>query len=197
MGIRSLKTASISTGVKRSKVWDQSTEIFDSDFELIERVDVSSTASSITFSSIPSTYKHLQVRGIARSSSGSQYTKLRFNNDSSSVYTYHGFFGSSSAAVTDFAISQNGAGASGSAGGSTLAGTYAGVIIDILDYANSNKNTTTKNLDGFNTNGGATQIVLGSGLWVNTAAVNRVDLIPSASTYAQYSSFALYGIKGV
>jgi len=46
-------------------------------------------SATISFTSIPSTYKHLQIRGIARNTSGSGFNKMniRFNSDSGSVYT--------------------------------------------------------------------------------------------------------------
>lgn len=165
-------------------------------YESIQTVTVGAGgASSISFTSIPSTFKHLQIRGITRASSGNAYTKLRFNNDSSNVYTYHSLFGSGTSALTDVALSQNGASAVTVAAGSLASNIFSGAIIDILDYTNTNKNTTIRDLSGFDSNGGG-QVVFGSGLWINTSAITQIDLLISASTYAQYSSFALYGIKG-
>jgi hypothetical protein len=37
---------------------------------------------------------------------------------------------------------------------------------------------------------------LSSGVWINTTAVNAVTVIPYGGNFAEYSSFALYGIKG-
>lgn len=166
-------------------------------YESIATVTVGSGGSAtVSFTSIPSTFKHLQVRGISRASSGNQYIKLRFNNDSSSVYTYHSLFGSGSSALTDAATSQNGAGAISSAAGSLSSGIFAAAVIDVLDYQNSSKNKTIRSLDGFDPNAAGGQIVLNSGLWISTSAITQLDLIPSASTFAQYSQFALYGIKG-
>jgi len=97
--------------------------------------------------------------------------------------------------LTDVGTSQNGAGAITSVAGSISASIFSGLVIDVLDYENANKNKTIRSLDGFDSNGGG-QICFNSGLWISTSVIDRLDLIPSASTFAQYSHFALYGIKG-
>lgn len=81
--------------------------------------------------------------------------------------------------------------------GSTATASVFGVgVMDILDYTNTNKYTTTRILGGADINGTG-RTVLGSGLWMNTAAVSTLTIITdNASTFSQYSSFALYGIKG-
>ena len=71
------------------------------------------------------------------------------------------------------------------------------LIFDILDYTNTNKNTTTRALTGNETNGTAGQAILfSSGNWRNTAAITSILIYPSSGNFSQYSSFALYGIKG-
>jgi hypothetical protein len=201
MGIRSLKTASISTGVKRSKVWDQSAVVLLGAYESIATVNVSSSQSTITFSSIPSTYKHLQIRYLARCSR-TDYTIatmfIRLNNDSSSSYAGHATYGNGSA-VYSYGNGSQTFGYSGAVvGANATANTFSGGIIDILDYTNTNKNTTTRTFTGVNINSSSgDEVGLQSGLWVNTAAVNRIDLtLESSANFNQYTTFALYGIKG-
>ena len=60
-------------------------------YESIATVTVGSPVSSITFSSIPATYTHLQIRGIIRNNAnvGGDAASFRFNSDSSSSYTEH------------------------------------------------------------------------------------------------------------
>jgi hypothetical protein len=48
---------------------------------------------------------------------------------------------------------------------------------------------------GFDANGSG-YVSLGSGLWMNTAAVTSIKLSPYSGTFVQYTQFALYGIKG-
>jgi hypothetical protein len=163
-------------------------------YDALNTITLTSAASSIIFSNIPSSYEHLQIRGRSRATSGNQYYYVRFNSDSATSYTYHGFFGNGSTAVTDTGLSQTGAGAMSSVAGSVGANFFAPCIIDILDYANPNKNKSMRNLDGIDY-AGTGQIVNGSGMWINTSAINSIELVPNASTFAIGSQFALYGIK--
>jgi hypothetical protein len=74
---------------------------------------------------------------------------------------------------------------------------FSGFVIDILDYANTNKYKTIRYLSGYDANGSG-RVGLGSGSWRSTSAVTSITLqgLEYSSNYKQYSSFALYGIKG-
>jgi hypothetical protein len=78
---------------------------------------------------------------------------------------------------------------------------FAGGIIDVFDYASTVKNKTLRSLGGLDNNNGTSNLegyaTFSSGLWVNTAAINTITLTPKNGTlFTEYSSFALYGIKG-
>lgn len=206
MGIRSLRTASISTGVKRSKVWDQSaivTNIGQLAYESIQTVTVGSGGSStITFSSIPNTYKHLQIRAIARGGSASTLDaiKLTFNGDgsSSNYVTLHQLYGSGSGTPASQSSTSNGwiyqSYITGANATSNVFGTF---VTDIFDYSSTNKNKTTRTLAGSDQNGSGF-VTFGSGLWMNSStAINSITMVvDGGSNFAQPSQFALYGIKG-
>jgi hypothetical protein len=64
----------------------------------------------------------------------------------------------------------------------------------VLDYGNTNKNKTVKTLAGYDGNGSG-EIWFTSTLWNNTNAITSMT-ISSNFNFTQYSSFALYGIKG-
>jgi hypothetical protein len=162
-------------------------------YDSIATTTLSTATASITFSSIPATYTHLQIRGIARRSSGSTNTIVRFNSDSGSNYATHYLVGNGASAS---------AGAESSATRFYLdiltssATSYAASVMDILDYSNTNKYKTAKTLSGIDLNGSGT-VWMASGLWMNTNAITTVTLsLDSGSNFEQYSSFALYGIKG-
>lgn len=161
-------------------------------YESIQTVTVSTAVSSITFSSIPSTYKHLQIRGIAKwGTAYTGYSRIQFNSDTGANYTQHRLEGSGSAASA--------AGYTGET--SSILGfnsdtQWGANVTDILDYTNTNKYTTIRTLGGFDANGSG-YIAFSSGLWLNTAAITSIVLQPSNGvTFVQYSQFALYGIKG-
>jgi hypothetical protein len=149
-------------------------------------------AASITFSSIPSTYKHLQIRFSANDDS-QQDIFVRFNSDSATNYWRHYLYGQGSAvtAAADAAATNK-----LSLGyTSTTSNIFGAGVMDILDYANTSKNKTTRSLCGYDANGSG-YVILFSGLWSSTAAINSITAFPTSGNFTQYSSFALYGIKG-
>jgi hypothetical protein len=171
-------------------------------YESIATVTVGSGGqSSIEFNSIPGTYKHLQIRLLARSTHltfAGVDGVLRFNSDSASNYSWHYLLGdgastSASAGATQSSINT---GIIASGGGSA-AGIYAATVIDILDYADTNKYKTTRTLAGLDKNGTGGDMRFSSGSWRSTSAINSITLTTDPSRdFIQYSSFALYGIRG-
>lgn len=162
-------------------------------YESIATVLVTSGAgqSAVSFTSIPSTFKHLQVRMYVRSGSGA-YGDLRYNSDNTSTNYYaHGLIGNGAAAS---AVAYANAAYSPWTATTNSASPLV-EILDILDYANVNKYKVSRSLSGFDNNGNG-NIELTSNLWKNTNAINRIDFTAAASVFNQYSSFALYGIKG-
>ena len=151
--------------------------------------------STISFTSIPSTYKHLQIRSSLLTASGSQVIKIQFNSDTSSVYAEHSLNGNGTSAAAEAVTSLSGGVIFGRVVGS--GSTYpTGIITDVLDYTDTSKNKTVRSLGGFDANGSG-EINLVSSLWPSTSAITRIDLTTFAGVnFAQYSSFALYGIKG-
>lgn len=148
--------------------------------------------STVTFSSIPSTYKHLQLRASWANSTGAD-TWIRLNSDTGSNYAAHYLNGNGSAAA---AGAITGAGATGTyLGYSGSTTSFTGAVMDILDYTSTNKNKTTRSLTGYDANGSG-QMYLFSSLWFATpAAVTTLTIAPASGTITQYSSFALYGVK--
>ena len=79
-------------------------------------------------------------------------------------------------------------------GGNSLSKPYGVTIIDILDYTNTNKYTTSKAVSVSENNDTTGYVIYNSLLWSNTAAVTTIR-ITSYYAWTAYSSFALYGIK--
>jgi hypothetical protein len=146
-------------------------------------------ASSITFSSIPSTYTHLQLRmmSIGNALANNSGT-MAFNSDTTGSNYYTHYIIGNGATIT--ADSNNANFTPFTVG---VAASPAVGIIDIFDYANTNKYKTVRELNGYDANGSG-RMNFDSVLWSNTAAINSITL--SFSTFQQNSSFALYGIKG-
>jgi hypothetical protein len=173
-------------------IWASQGRVAGTSFESIATVTVGSGgASSITFSSIPSTYTHLQVRIIALSGLAGTNLEVRFNSDTGNNYDTHWLYGNGASVTAGAATNLSYSWGAGS-GSSTAP---AGVVIDVLDYANTNKYKTVRNLGGFDVNGSGGYIYFTSGLWRNTNAITSIKIDLSGTTFSQYSHFALYGIK--
>lgn len=174
-------------------------------FESIASVTVGAGgASTISFSSIPSTYKHLQIRGFAqcnRATYGTDEINIQVGNgaiDTGANYSIHRVFGNGSAPE---------AGASSSSSymqiisgsGTGNGNTYAASVIDFLDYSNTNKTKSILALSGVDINGTIAgypgYIGLSSGNWRSTSAINEIQIvIATGASFNQYSKFSLYGV---
>jgi hypothetical protein len=164
------------------------------DYESIATINGNGSTATITFSSIPSTYSHLQVRVMARVAAGGEDLSVRFNGDTGANYSRHRLTGSGTAAAAAGNASVNQITTLGSAGMPTTANIYAVTIIDVLDYANTNKYKTARMLSGQDSNGSG-GVDFTSGAWFNTAAVSSLTIYANASNFPTAASFALYGIK--
>lgn len=146
-------------------------------------------SSSETFSSIPSTYKHLQLRWFSRSSGGAYNPIFRFNGDSGNNYSWHYIDGNGASATSGGGGTQNSILVAGIAG---TASTFAVGVMDILDYTNTNKFKTVRILQGADYNGSGA-VDVWSGAWQSSSAITSIYC---GFFSAQYSQYALYGIKG-
>jgi hypothetical protein len=180
-------------------IYGVGTPVSTNSYESIATVSVGSGGqSSIDFTSIPSTYKHLQIRYIARNTRAVNWDSLsiRLNSDTGSNYAYHLLVGEGANPVVAVGQANQTSMATcyqtGTTAGSNIFG--AGVI-DLLDYADTNKFKTVRALGGNDLNGSGA-ILFASGLWRSTSAVTSISLFSASVNFVQYSQFALYGIKG-
>ena len=151
--------------------------------------------STITFSSIPSTYVSLQVRISAVFSSAGNGISIRPNASSATNYTRHRLSGDGASVSADGTATGSLTGADVFAhkvGGSTTQ--PAVVIIDLHNYASSTQNKTIRSIAGVDKNGSG-EINLMSSLWNQTTAVSSLQVY-SGTNFATGTSISLYGIKG-
>jgi hypothetical protein len=166
------------------------------DYESIATVTVGAGgASSVDFTSIVGTYKHLQIRGISRITSGS-YAQVLFtvNGAGGSSYSRHYLFGDGSTTAAAGTASTSSMFGGIQSGSSQTSGIFGALVTDILDYSNTNKNKTIRTLSGVDGNGSG-YAWFSSGAYLSTTAITSISIVPESSTFVQYSSFALYGIK--
>ncbi len=169
------------------------------DFESIATVSVGSGgSSSISFTSIPATYTHLQVRGIVRSNRADtgDDIKINFNGVTTTSYSSH-ILGGNGSITYSYGAGSNSAifAYLGIPAANATANVFDAMVIDVLDYANTNKNKTTRLLHGWDGNGNG-DVELVSGGFYDTTAISSISIAPRYGTlFTQYSQFALYGIR--
>lgn len=173
------------------------------DFTSISTVTVGSTSqASIEITSIPSTYKHLQLRCFLqadRATYGMGEFEMTVNSAGGTNYSRHGMVGYGSGGTGYWGAGDAAYVYADRGLGTNTGATYAGLIIDILDYTNTNKFKTIRGIQGVDFNGsvggytGAVNIF--GGAYKSTSAISSIKLTSVYGNFTQYSQVALYGIK--
>ena len=169
-------------------------------YDSIATLTGTGSSSTLSFTSIPSTYKHLQIRYTARSTAGTagiSGIQVGANSDSASGnYSFHRIVGDGatasaygSASQFDYILTLS--------NNANTAGIYTAGVLDILDYASTNKTKTFRALSGGDLNNTLGIITMRSQGWYATpAAITRLDFSTSIGNFDTNSKIALYGIKG-
>lgn len=179
-------------------------------FESIATATVTSAgASSVSFSNIPSTYTHLQIRGISKENETNDYptgfAPFRIIINNSYATSGHGMYSNlagTNALAYGYPSSQgNGVKVYGSyiPTGGNYANMYSASIIDFIDYANTSKNKTIRYFCGSNSNTlgpNNRAVAVGSGAWYSTSAITDIRIENTFIGFAVGATWSLYGIKG-
>ena len=176
-----------------------------SSFQSISTVTVGSGGSaSISFTSIPATYTHLQIRYSAftnRPTYGIDSFYMQFNSVGGTSYSRHDLRGDGSSVSAGSGTSQSAIDLNFATLGTTVISAPGVGVIDILDYTNANKYKTVRYLGGVDVNGtiagfgGA--VIYASGLFMSTNSISSIFVAPNVGpNFAEYSQFALYGVRG-
>jgi len=170
-------------------------------FNVIAHTELSSTAATVDFSSIPSSYDHLYIRLSARSNAVATRDTIfcRVNNDSNTKYSRTNLFagsttmssydGGSQALWYDFMdIPAH----------SLLSDAYSGGIIWIPNYSNTSYYTQALTYSA-TVSDSTTDYHWGmqnvSALYKETAAVSRLTFSLQTGSYMPYSVFTIYGVQ--
>ena len=163
-------------------------------YELIETTILGSAASSVTFSSpatYASTYKHLQIRYVSRSSGTTAGVFTRLNGDTSASYATHYLIGTGSS-VSSAGFPNQPQGQIGlQATSASATNEFRSGIIDLLDPFSATKNRTLRGLSS-----SSSAVILMSVLWANTSSLTDWQIICDSANFVAGSRFSLYGIKG-
>jgi len=156
-------------------------------------------ASSIDFTSIPSTYTDLVVKLSARTTRSSiiDYGAMRFNSDSGSNYVAVYMYGFGTGTPTS---STNGNATQLEIpntldGDTATANTFCNVEIYIPNYAGSTQKSVS--FDGVSENNATNAItLLQAGRWTGTSAISSMTIYSANGfNFKQYSTAYLYGVK--
>jgi len=172
--------------------------------EAIATTYLEADAGNITWSSIPQTYEHLQIRASFQdhnaTNSATNFTlAVYFNNDNSYArFATHMVraYGSTDTGYAHASWAQV-----GYMGAEPDIPRYAGVVLDILDYTNANKKTVVSGLNGYV--GTVNNVSFGSSLWhtassgsgVNDAVTQIMLHSPGGAGLLRGGSATLYGLK--
>lgn len=167
-------------------------------YESIATANGTGSSGVITFSSIPSTFKHLQIRGISRTTEaidGDRDIYIRFNSDSGANYATHDVRGGgASMGTNEIANTTEMIAFRASRGDSSTSGVLGVAIIDILDYQSAYLKTMIA-LGGNDDNDSTGDIAISSGLYLVTSTINSIELRTNVNNWTTNTTFALYGIK--
>lgn len=144
-------------------------------------------------------YKHLQIRGLWKPATTSQWAYMNFGNngtiDTAANYSYHNLYGNGSSAVAENVYGSSGTSSQLAYNNSTTY--FSPFICDILDYADTNKYKTTKCLWGLDKNTSSGYAGILSTNWRSTNAITDIQIkVDTANNISEFSQFAIYGIKG-
>ena len=199
MAITSIKTGSSFTNlVKYNDFLGPNSAYEPSQFYSIVSATGTGSSNTISFTSIPATYAHLQIRINGRSTnvSTSSLIYLYINNDTTNAnYARHRLSGDGATATAAGAADAQ-AQIIRTSAASAAANIMGTGVIDLLDYTSTTKYKTFRGFSGHDQNDTNGEIWLTSVLWKNTNAVNRIDLIYGSGSWTTNSTIALYGIKG-
>jgi hypothetical protein len=155
--------------------------------------------SSITFSNIPQTYKHLEVRMSLRDTSGTTgvaewYCQFNNNSTASNYWKNRIFADGSSITSTDGSVGTEGIwGTHYPRNGSSLTGS---AILYINDYSQTNKWKTVFAWGGGGQTTSANAAALSYGTFQTSAAITSLTIYPNMGGFNSNNTFSLYGIKG-
>ena len=171
-------------------------------YEAIQTLSGTGSSDTITFSSIPQTYKHLQIRGTQQVAYGSTdygNTGLRLNGYTGTGYTYHFMRAYYDGSSSNKQVGGVGTGSISYALCSVgflnqSLDTVFGSMYEILDYTSTSKQKVIRATSGgtYSTKG---ILQFGSSLWNSTDAITSLSLFASNGSWTTRTSFTLYGIK--
>lgn len=199
MTIRSLAGAFNGVDDSRFSILAAYPGVYGADFVPLATVNATGSATSFTFTAIPGTYQHLQLRVFCRSADSGTSTitvvGFRVNGDTGTNYDYRRFYGDGGAVFSEAVVNVTYGTLGGfNVGQNAAANAYGAGVIDFLDYSATNKIKSYRSVAGADRSTGGTAGVL-SGAWRNVASpITSIEVL-FFTTPTTASTMSLYGIK--
>lgn len=167
---------------------------FGEDMNLIQEVVTSGSQATVVFSSIPTTYRDLEIRVRARGDTAAAEceVRLQFNSDTGNNYDYQQLFANTATGVSHLQATSHIKTVQIPAGTAT-ANFVGATSITIYDYKSTSrfKEVSSEGGQSFTTQ----RTTLTSGQWRSTSAINEVNVHLSAGSYVDGSIVSLYGVR--
>jgi hypothetical protein len=167
-----------------------------STYTLISSQVLGSSAASVTFSSIPQTYKDLvlQVSGRLTVANTQYFAGLTFNTDTSTNYSDTDLIANGTTPGSSQHSSSNYIYLPAIPAATATANTFGSFEIYVPSYTSASNKPLSLTGPAENNSASAFTLTANAGLWRNTAAINQIVLTTLSGNFVSGSSFYLYGI---
>lgn len=163
----------------------------------IASTELSTSASTITFSSIPSGYTDLKivVSGRATGSRADDSILIRFNSDSTTGnYSGKWLRGNGASATSGDSGGYAGAYSGEFNGGTSTANTFTSQEVYVPNYTGGTQKSFSIDVTE-EANQTTVYAQLQAGLWSGTSAINSITFVDhNSNSFAQYTTVTIYGI---
>lgn len=162
--------------------------------------ELTSVSSSMSFTSIPSGFRHLLIVGRMRVDTAAEAdeVKVQFNGDTGSNYDFQQLYGNGGTAAASTIRATTSIFALRSEAANGRANVFAAGICFIFGYSISGVEKTILSLNqtfGDLSADADVLVALRSGLWRNTAVITSIAISPNAGpNFVTGTRFQLYGI---
>lgn len=193
MAVTRISQSSLKEGLEKANNFLAGFAPLGMDYDSLQTVTVGAGGvASVAFSSIPSGYQHLQIRGVAQASTNR--LGIAFNNDTTiGNYAIHFMYSDGASALAG-----SGNGFWSLQATANTGSIFGAIVCDILDYGSATKFKVWRSPGGVDANGSGLAITY-SGLWRSTAAITSIRIYGNetgtSGSLAQFSTFALYGLR--
>jgi hypothetical protein len=159
----------------------------------LANITLGSSAATVTFGSIPATYRDLIVILTGTVVTTTNYVIIRLNGDTGGNYSAQALSGAANAAAAVAVLNPDGTTTVNSNYGTQpQSANPIQTILNIMDYSATDKHKTILVRSDQADNGYGPDAI--ANRWANTAAVTSISFAPNGQSWAAGATFSLYGV---